>query len=108
MCENDENVMNSLVDNLAFYQIIEDKLKNECNFQGPVIRTNQLIYAADNEVSRRLPSSFLNIERRFQKLRKNSPCSQKGGISGDIVKFKVNESILYLNRYCAKLPSDTL
>ena len=108
MCENDENVMSGLVENLAFYQIIEDKLKNECNFQGPVIANNQLIHASDNEDSRRLPSSFLNTERKFHKLRKNSPSLQKGVLSGDIVKFKVYESILYLNRYCAKLPGDTL
>ena len=114
MCEDDENVLNNLVDNLAFYQIIEDKLKKECNFQGPVTSLKELSHASVKKESRNLSSPYHIIPRlpsgatnyaEMTKIRKDL----KKGISHERrIKFQADDSVLYLNRYCAKLPSDTL
>ena len=109
MVEDDEHILKELVDNLAFYQIVENKLKKECNFQGPVVPFNHLDPThVKSESGNITPFHLNNSERRFRKLRKNSPSKHKTATSEDNAKFYVNESILYLNRYCAKLPSDTL
>ena len=110
MCEDDQNVLNNLVDNLAFYQIIEDKLKKECNFQGPVTSFKERSHASVKAESRSVTSPYhYHPEAKLRKTRKNSPNLQKG-LSNDkhAMKFQVDDSVLYLNRYCAKLPSDTL
>ena len=105
MCDDDAEALNSLINDLAFYKVIEDKLKKECNFQGPVATPHHHSLQFDNGKS--ISLSIMSPEKAHTRYHKSSPSMQKGISSVDTSKFRVDNSILYLNRYCAKLPSDT-
>ena len=108
MCEDDKTIIDNLVDNLAFYQIIEDKLKKECNFQGPVTSVNELSHRPAEMESKKVNFQKHNAEKNLGRNEKIHSSLEKSTLSENNVKFNVDESVLYLNRYCAKLPSDTL
>ena len=78
-CQDDAD-LGQLMDKLALYQVFEDKLKELCTFQGP----SRINLSADH----------------FQLLGFQTSTS--------CPPIALKDSILLLNRYCAKLPSDTL
>ena len=136
MCEDDDMALDGLIDNLAFYQVIEEKLKKQCNFQGPTPSRKQ--HLVDNGKSNTrgdpestaLPQLTSTIEvvpdlkqtsgeSDTASLHLNSPNIVRSTITDKITVTtardgrksetpNLDDSILYLNRYCAKLPSDTL
>ena len=113
MCEDDDMVLNKLVDNLSFYQVIEEKLKMECNFQGPAPSNKQLSHNAVREETKKaiLLSPIENNNARQSGAstgRRRNVYNSLRGISEKNTKLKLDDTVLYLNRYCAKLPSDTL
>ena len=105
MCDDDSEALNSLMNDLSFYKVIEEKLKNECSFQGPVTIKQPPSLQIGN--AKNISLSVLGSEKVRTRSQKSSPSLQKGMSSVDSIKFRVNNIILYLNRYCAKLPSDT-
>lgn len=112
MCEDDEISLNKLVDNLSFYQVIEAKLKKECNFQGPASSTKQFSHNAICEATKKTicPSPIdTNGRQSTQKCgRRRNLNNLPRRMSEKNIKLKLADTVLYLNRYCAKLPSDTL
>ena len=108
MCKDNENTLNKIIKKLSFYQIIENKLKNECNFQGPVVPLKNIKHSIIEDEANIQQSSAPHSGTNYRGPRRYSPTFHPNNSSVDSMKFKVNESILYLNRYCAKLPSDTL
>ena len=136
MCNDDDAVVDSLIDNLAFYQVIENKLKKQCSFQGPTPSSKQRL--VDNNKSNigenteaaavpQLISTMEVVPDSKQTSRESNtassnlhpPNAARNTITNKITATtgtdsrktetpKLDDSILYLNRYCAKLPSDTL
>ena len=105
MCDDNEDALNKLMNDLAFYQVIENKLKNKCNFQGPNTTRCEPSRKLDNHNHVSLP--ILDSNHVPKRSRKVSPGLKKELSSNNEIKFRIDKSILYLNRYCAKLPSDT-
>ena len=105
MCDDNEDALNKLMNDLAFYQVIENKLKNKCNFQGPTSTRCEPSMKLDHHNNHSLP--ILDSDHVPNRPRKGLPSSKRESSSDNEIKFRIDKSILYLNRYCAKLPSDT-
>jgi hypothetical protein len=92
---SEEETTPKLVSQLALYQVTEERLKTRCTVKGPVLDEVQQADKQDNIMPPFTP--------RVPKL------SSEGIPIGDVrPAATLKSAIFYLNRYCAKLPSDTL
>ena len=92
---SDREQTQQLVDRLSIYQVTEERLKARCTLRGPV---NDDVTEAD-QLDNLLPPFVTRLPR----------LNADGVATGDIrPAASLKTAIFYLNRYCAKLPSDTL
>ncbi len=92
---SEEETTAELVNQLALYQVTEERLKTRCTVKGPVLDEVTLADKQDSIIPPFSP--------RVPKL------SLDGVPIGDTrPAATLKSAIFYLNRYCAKLPSDTL
>ena len=92
---SDVDDTSKLVSQLAVYHVREDRLKARCSLKGPNFEE---ISAADNEDN--IIPPFVTRPPRLS--------SEGQPIGDNRPAATLKTAIFYVNRYCAKLPSDTL